>query len=664
MNRNLLSFISKKNIAGFIFVVLLLFRGGYFYYESFVFLLLGSVIMPAHLFTDPKSNQYIYKGQLVLPFLYFLFYLVTPFFGSGLMHYYGLLKVFAPFWLIWAMMYDWQPFALIEQLLKVYIMMLAIALGIYGSELALNQWASGAWAFVEFPVVAIKGRFTGFMQYANVNAILSLLAGFYAIYGWKNKLAMIICGLSLGLSGSRTGWLLALVLLTAALLLWLFEQRSVKKELESKGKWMQIAGANLLFLSALMAGVMMLGYTLGENRLQAGLEASELHTRLLYYKDGLAMIWRQPRGYGHYGYYLAQRQFQTGSTYLVKYIHNFLLQLILDGGMISAGIFLWISVQTLFLLFWNKDHQDMRAKWVGLGFLTLLAHAFWDFDFEFNYILLFVWLTFFYARSLKIKRLQALDQDKNIGPIKKYKLSGPKWLQDHWPIIDFTDWQAEKEQKETKNIFSRIWKMAKKDSKGRELWLQSVCLTLVLISVELGIASWGSYQGNYRIAAEYGFEDAKIGIMLDETADQTLRYQMASSLRNILRNHVETFAFLRDYYYNKGELETAMVYGKETIKLAPLWIEHRQELMRIQYAYALTHPEDMAAVAEDILSVPARLRELEKSKSTNLNVRHRPQWEMTGPMQQWHTHFQKLYNNLQPMNNNPGNAESKIKEKI
>ena len=64
--------------------------------------------------------------------------------------------------------------------------------------------------------------------------------------------------------------------------------------------------------------------------------------------------------------------------------------------------------------------------------------------------------------------------------------------------------------------------------------------------------------------------------------------------------------------------------------------------MRIEYAYALTHPADLAAVAEDILGVPEVLDRLRQERATMLNVKHRPVWEMTEEMKIWYRHFQEL----------------------
>lgn len=609
---------SKENSALAVFLILLLFRGGYFYYESSIFLLMACFLMPAQFYIEPTKLKYKYKGQLILPFLYFLTYLFSPLFYSGMMQYYGLLKAFAPFILVWALVHFYSPWELFEQFFKAYVIMLLISFLWQGLQMGLNTWESGQQllASVSFPVM-IKGRFTGFLQYANVNAILSLLAGFYAIYRWNSGLAAMICGFSLGLSGSRTSWVLAVFLLIAGVVLGIAEKKMGRWKWQTRAGMCKAAFGNWLFVLATVLGAILLENVLGENRLQTGLGASELQTRLLYYKDGISMILNRPWGYGHYGYYLVQRQFQTGSTYLVKYIHNFLLQFLLDGGILSTGVIVWLISRSLWLLLTVRSKmQTGQAKWVGIGFLALLAHAFFDFDFEFNYVMVLVWLVYFYALELKMEANKRKAEEKP-EPTDKAALN-----------------EADFAYRQPATI------------RAKGIWLSSFCITMVLVAVDVGTAAWNSYNGNHAGAIDYGFSDARIGYVLDDGNPIDMRAWMAHSNENYSIKSVETIAFLRNYYYNKGKLETAIEYGKKAVEMAPLWMEHRQELMRIQYAYALTNPDKIQEVAEDILSVPDVLRNLKETKSTDLNVRHRPKWEMTEEMRQWYNHFQKLYDTI------------------
>lgn len=594
-----------------LFVVFL--RGGYFYYESMACLLIACLVFlyplwlrpmqeagwgrPA--FSGPIGEKFaIQKGQVLLPFLYCLSYCL-PIFWADSMHIYGIFKNLAPLWLALALLFFLPPLDLICQALKAYSLALGLALVLGLLQVVYQD--------LNLVPVFIKERFTGFLQYANVNAILSLLAGFYAIYGWKKMGFSLICGLSLGLSGSRTGLAVALVLLPAAGLLGLYQNQVRQARVRP------YLYRNIVFILGLILGSLALHNTIGPSRLQAGLSASEWQTRLLYYKDGMTLLLNNPKGYGHYGYYLVQRQFQTGSTYLVKYIHNFILQIILDGGLVSGLFFLMMIGQSLFgLVYYGLKEVKSPAPWVGLGFLALLAHAFIDFDFQFTFVVSLFYWAYFYFLGLWPDQAQ-----KRASPGRKVQSTSPK-----------SAWYC-------KIRASKIG--------DRSGWIKGFSLILLMVATCLGLVAWQTYQGQYGLGAGLGFTDAKIAILLDSGQKPDYQWAVARSMEENRIKNVETFAFLRNYYYNKGKLKMAIKYGQVAVDLAPLWIEHRQELMRVEYAYALKYPQDIDLVAGDILSVVEELADLKKSRSSQLKVRHKPSWELTADMRTWYQHFQNLY---------------------
>ena len=618
---------------GLIYLVCL--HGGYFYHESLLWGLIGSGLWGLALWRGRKNPNKIkrFEGrELVLPFLYWLAY-ALPLFWSGPMHFYGMAKMLAPLWLALGLLLFWQPLTLLRQALRAYLWSLAAALLLYAAQLALTGLG---WPAAEnlLTVVAIKGRFTGFLQYANVNAILSLLAGFYAVYAGEKPALILLAGLSLGLSGSRTAWLVALILWLAGLAkqAWLAaKKRSLVKQkkgiepqkfpigLESQAApqvqaeknvqeeqnealWLirkrEMTGG-LIFMAALILGGLLLTLSSGGSRLGEGLKASEWQTRLLYYKDGLTMLCQEPWGYGTYGYYMAQRRIQTGSTYFVKYIHNFWLQVLLDGGLISGLLFSWLLLKTLLTLLWGRIFGAVQRQARRIGVL-LLAHAFWDFDLEFSYAFLLLWLIYFYAaRPPKTEITPAFGAEKNEARRTRW----PGWMY----VCSF---------------------------------LAAVLTGGVLF---LTVLSWQTYEARYDLPASLGFADAALGVLRDPDRPVEAKWRIAKKMERSALKMVETFAFLRDYYYNKEEWEPAIAYGRQAVEQAPLWINQRQELMRIEYAYALTHPADLGAVAEDILGVPEVLERLRRERATHLNVRHLPEWEMTEEMKLWYRHFQELH---------------------
>ena len=625
--------LKKETRFGILFFGLICLHGGYFYHESILFGLIGSGLWGLALWRSRKSRIKIklFEGrEPFLPFLYWLAYAI-PLLWIGPMHLYGIWKMLAPLWLALTLLLFAKPLTLLRKALRAYLWSLLAALLLYAVQLTL---AKLGWTAADnfLTTVAIKGRFTSFLQYANVNAILSLLAGFYAVYAGEKLGFVMLAGFSLGLSGSRTAWLIAVILWLGGLAeqVWTVSQKR-KKELSAKNRGMTLKKqeqtaqeeqeiqekqnsqeqqdadllkrkkeiiSGFLFIAALFLGGLLLMLSSGGSRLGEGFRASEWQTRLLYYKDGLMMLLKKPWGYGTYGYYMIQRRFQTGSTYFVKYIHNFFLQILLDGGVISGLLFGLLLLKTLYSLVWGRAFvaAKRQARLIGVSLLALIGHAFWDFDLEFSYAFLLIWLIYFYAVR-------------------------PAGLKRQTPPGRGSEWK-------------RRFRM------GVSAFFIAI---LTGGGLFLGLLSWQTYEGQYDLPANLGFPDAALGILQDLNRPVKEKWRVAKKMEQAAVKNVETFAFLRDYYYNKEEWELAIAYGRQAIELAPLWLRHRQELMRIEYAYALTHPADLTAVAEDILGVPEALDRLRRERATMLNVRHLPVWEMTAEMKIWYKHFQELY---------------------
>ena len=644
------------------FFGLICLHGGYFYHESILFGLLGIGLCGLALWQNRKSScmvAFIQGRERLLPFLYCLVYAI-PLFWSGFMHWYGVWKMIAPLGLALGLLCWDEPLPWLRKLLRAYLYSLGVALFLYAVQLIFGKlgWQG---ADCLLTTVAIKGRFTGFLQYANVNALLSLLAGFYAIYAGESLGFVLIAGLSLGLSGSRTAWLIALLLWLVSVIEQVFiayqEKTSKQQGREASRMEETIAcqeGENRLesffrfwlkreivagffFMAALAAGGLALFLSSESGRFSEGLGASEWQTRLLYYKDSIAMLRHNLWGYGSYGYYMVQRRFQTGSTYFVKYVHNFFLQILLDAGLLSGVLFALLLLKTLYSLFWGKAFAATKrqARQMGVLLLALLAHAFWDFDLEFSYVFLLLWLICFYALGQRGEPVSVTDrnshQEITSEPARQEINNGrTKVSGDYYGRVS-------PESARLDGVTDR--------NQRRNFPLRWVAIFVILSGsgLFLGMLSWQTYQGQYDLPAKLGFTDAGLGILQAANYSMEEKWQTAKKMEQAAIKNVETFAFLRDYYYNKGKWELAIAYGRQAVMLAPLWIRHRQELMRIEYAYALTNPQDLTVVAEDILSVPVVLIRLKQERATMLNVRHLPQWQMTEEMQLWYRHFQDLY---------------------
>lgn len=115
---------------------------------------------------------------------------------------------------------------------------------------------------------------------------------------------------------------------------------------------------------------------------------STVASRLIYWHDALGIIWKNPFGIGVYGWENAQYGAQS-AVYSVKYVHNSVLQLLLDGGVLAAGGFLAFAgfgvVQGIKNFNRKKDNFSLLLLFL---ILVLLLHALFDFDHAYGAYLL------------------------------------------------------------------------------------------------------------------------------------------------------------------------------------------------------------------------------------------------------------------------------------
>lgn len=215
--------------------------------------------------------------------------------------------------------------------------------------------------------LTVNGRLAGFLQYPNTYAAF-LLGGLILQYSKDSRskwdlIADAILVLGIILSGSKT----VFVLLVAAV-------AGIAAMHKKTGR--------ILMLAALLAGAVSLALVL--NRFDAlryagrfrdiRLSSGSFLVRLLYYKDALPMILKNPFGYGYLGYRALEGTFQTGGYY-VTYLHNGLLQLLFEIGWLPA---LAMAAAFLRAMFSRKNSPGSR-----LLLFSLLAHCMLDFDLQF-----------------------------------------------------------------------------------------------------------------------------------------------------------------------------------------------------------------------------------------------------------------------------------------
>ena len=121
-------------------------------------------------------------------------------------------------------------------------------------------------------------------------------------------------------------------------------------------------GAVLILLYCALSGQM----DILSRFLKISLNQSTFIGRLLYAQDAFPTILKTPFGTGYMGYYFIQQSIQSG-VYGIMFIHNDLLQILLDVGWIPFIVFVTAIVLSLL----NRN-TPLRYK---LILLTITAHG-------------------------------------------------------------------------------------------------------------------------------------------------------------------------------------------------------------------------------------------------------------------------------------------------
>lgn len=216
--------------------------------------------------------------------------------------------------------------------------------------------------------VLVKERLSGFMEYPNIFATF-LLAGLVVngtkeIRGRMDILMDAVLILGVVLSGSQTGFILLLVSFIG--LIWI---RRDNKAL--------IAALGVCFLCGLMLAVAAADLDLIKNAdrfTTISVSSKSFQLRLLYYKDALTLILKNPFGLGYLGFRAVEGSIQTG-VYSTAYVHNGFLQMMLDIGWIPSILMVLALVRA------------MLTRQIAAGYrlllLVILGHCMLDFNLQF-----------------------------------------------------------------------------------------------------------------------------------------------------------------------------------------------------------------------------------------------------------------------------------------
>lgn len=242
--------------------------------------------------------------------------------------------------------------------------------------------------------VTVNHRLAGFFEYPNAYAAFLLVC--LAISGTAKARprfgAVIDALLVLGVfgSGSRTAFALMLLLIPAMMI--------VRRE-----KRYCIEGVAIIALGFGLSYILgRLGSDVNAERyLTASVGASTFLGRLLYFKDALPVIAQHPLGLGYWGYFAAQGSFQTG-VYTISFVHNGLLQLLLDYGWLPAALVVYALIRS----FLSKS----AGRTERFVMLVLLAHCMLDFDLQFTVM----WLLLLLVSDVRRGKMRTLKRKSRL----------------------------------------------------------------------------------------------------------------------------------------------------------------------------------------------------------------------------------------------------------
>lgn len=215
---------------------------------------------------------------------------------------------------------------------------------------------------------SVAGRLSGFFQYPNTYALFALIGIILLLSGGKFGIARFIMLLVLAggivYSGSRTVAVMTVFFVAVMLI------RSGSRRL----KIIVPLSVGAILAAAAVYALISGNFGSVGRFLKLSLNESTFIGRIIYFKDGLRLIAKNPFGLGYLGYYYTE-QFNQTAVYSVRYIHNELLQLLLDIGWLPAAFFAAALIASLF-----SRKISFERKMI---ILAVCAHAMMDFDLQF-----------------------------------------------------------------------------------------------------------------------------------------------------------------------------------------------------------------------------------------------------------------------------------------
>jgi len=368
---------SIKSKTGYIImaaiVLFVLWQGSIFavQYILMVILLLSSLALSK----QPLKitlNVFLLSGMAVIMLLSLIF--LAGSFHSALLEW--LRYLLWPLLLLFCLNHDAK-----QMETGIYMACLAVAL--------IGLLAYAGMVSLPYAIVAESGRLQSTIQYANTTALLMIVGIIYAVHSWlegrrwQHLLMAALFTVTLLLTGSRSSFLI----LAFLALLFIFMQ------LKKKQRLIAAAGIVLLII-AVFASNLRIGMIY--------LSSPTLMERLITYQDALHILKNSliaGIGIGNWNW---QQYIHQSAPYSVRYIHNYYLQVWLDGGLLALVLFLTVLVSGL-VHAWKKRDRHFYVL------LAVAPHIGVDFDMAFAAIV----LIFMYSLSqVQDKTFNALEMGR------------------------------------------------------------------------------------------------------------------------------------------------------------------------------------------------------------------------------------------------------------
>ena len=236
---------------------------------------------------------------------------------------------------------------------------------------------------IPFGIIEQSGRMQSTIQYANTTALLMLIGVLYSTHyfqetrNWRYPLYAVGFAYCLYLTGSRTTF----ILLFAIALMYTISRLKLKARLISIGILAATAAAFLL---------------IGGRIVRISLTEPTFIERVITWQDGLALAMQNPFfGLGIGNWQFEQFLYQS-APYGVRYIHNYYVQLALDGGVLAMLIFAAALANSLW--------RGRKERSIHLfAILAIALHIFMDFDMSFGAVILILMFSLAQVPDKEIK---------------------------------------------------------------------------------------------------------------------------------------------------------------------------------------------------------------------------------------------------------------------